>query len=105
MTITPEMTEDIVFDLVISENKFPVDFNLAWRWLEFTNKRNAKRSITTCGFVENTDFRVFDPNEQNSTVETKTSIRGRKEGRRGEEIWLTAECFKSWGMMASTRKG
>jgi hypothetical protein len=59
MIITPELTEDIVFDLVISENEFPVDFDLAWRWLEFSRKQNAKESLINCGFIENIDFRVF----------------------------------------------
>ncbi len=103
--ITPKLTENIVYDLVISTEDFPVNFDLAWRWLEFTRKENAKRSLINCQFIEGIDFRVFHPNQQNSNTEVKTSIRGRKEGRRGEEIWLTSECFRSWAMMASTRKG
>jgi phage anti-repressor protein len=103
--ITPKLTENIVFDLVNSDDEFPVDFDLAYKWLEFLRKDNAKRSLIECGFKEGRDFRVSLSNEGNLTTDTKVSVRGRKEGRKSEKIWLTTECFKSWGMMAATQKG
>jgi phage anti-repressor protein len=103
--ITPKLTENIVFDLVNSVDEFPVDFDLAYKWLEFLRKDNAKRSLIECGFKEGRDFQISLPNEGNSTMSLNQSSKSSNAGRKLEKIWLTTECFKSWGMMAATQKG
>lgn len=94
------MAQSNVFSLELarqlyqSVEQFPVDFENAWTWLEFSTKGNAKRSFEKAGFIERIDFEVFINNDKNSNG-----------GRPSEEIRLTCECFKQWGMMAGTEKG
>jgi phage anti-repressor protein len=91
--------------LLNSADDFPVDFELAWKWLGFSRKDSAKRTLIACGFEEGSDFLLLHNNVEQIEVEAKTSTKGRRKGEQAEEIWLTNECFKSWGMMASTEKG
>jgi phage anti-repressor protein len=98
-------TEENALILLDSTSDFPVDFDLAWKWLQFTRKNNAKRSLTASGFTEGRDFVLMLSNEQQINTEAKILERGRKEGEQIERIWLTIECFKTWGMMVSTQKG
>lgn len=72
-------------------NEFPVDFDAAWEWLEYSTKGNAWQSFQNAGFLEQTDFMV---NHKKSTG-----------GRAAREIWLTIDCFKQWAMMSGTSKG
>jgi phage anti-repressor protein len=98
-------TQENALALLNSTDDFPVDFELAYKWLGFSRKNNAKQSLLGSGFEEGSDFLLILNNQHKIEVETKTSARGRKKGEQVEEIWLTNECFKSWGMMASTEKG
>jgi phage anti-repressor protein len=100
-----DFDQNIALSLLGSDNEFPVDFELAWRWLEFTKKENAKRSLIECEFEEGQDFLVLLPNEENSSMTSKTSTRGKKEGRKRESIWLAIDCFKSWGLMCRNDRG
>lgn len=77
-----------------SKEIFPIDFNDAWQWLEFSRKDNALRSFLNCGFVENVDFTRFLNKE-------KTGILIRDV----ERYRLTIDCFKTWAMMVNTEKG
>ncbi len=103
--ITPKLTENIVFNLINSGDEFPVDFDLAYKLLEFTRKDNAKRSLIECGFVDGTDFCYSLPNEGIETSESKISKSVNKKAGETEKIWLTIDCFKTWEMMAATEKG
>lgn len=73
---------------------FPVDFDLAWQWLGYKRKDYAKDSLTA-SFTPELDY-IFAP------VQTGTNRRG---GHNREEIRLTVNCFKEWGMMAGTEQG
>ena len=84
----------MVLALLQSNKEFPVDFDDAWQWLEFSRKDSAKRSFENSGFLTGTDFRIFHPNVENS-------LRGRPE----QTIQLTVDCFKTWAMMVNTDKG
>lgn len=79
---------------VQSKEIFPIDFNDAWQWLDFSRKDNALRSFLKCEFVENVDFTRFLNKE-----ETGILIRDIERYR------LTIDCFKTWAMMVNTEKG
>lgn len=89
-----ELNENNVFGLLRSDSQFPVDFDDAWRWLGFSRKDSAKRSFEDAEFLAGIDFEIFHINAENS---------GR--GRPAEKIRLTVDCFKSFAMMAGTKKG
>ena len=90
------------FDLTIaqslydSNDRFPVDFDEAWRWLGYGRKNNALRAFLSNGFDEGTDFVVLLFNEQNSEA---------SEGRPSQDYRLTVDCLKTFAMMAKTEAG
>lgn len=53
------LSEDFVFDLIQSEDQFPVDFDAAWNWLGYSRKSDAKESFRACGFLEALDYEVL----------------------------------------------
>ena len=61
---------DIAKELFDSEKAFPVDFDLAWEWLEYARKDSAKRAFEKVGFVENLDYIVFHSLVENSHYDT-----------------------------------
>lgn len=81
--------------LLDSDSKFPVSFDLAWQWIGFSRKDSAKRALLNSGFIENEDLHI--------TVEPTTI--GISGGDANEVIFLTIDCFKMWGMMAKTSQG
>lgn len=85
---------DLAQQLLNSSETFPVDFEEAWIWLGFKRKDNAKRSLLNAGFIENEDFRI-------SAEPTTTGIQAHPI----ENIRLTVDCLKMWGMAAGTAKG
>ena len=90
------------FDLTIaqslydSNDRFPVDFDLAWRWLGYGRKNNALRAFLSNGFDESTDFVVLLIKEQNSEANG---------GRPSDDYRLTVDCLKTFAMMAKTEQG
>jgi phage anti-repressor protein len=85
--------QELAQQLVNSAEQFPVNFDLAWQWIEYSKKSNAKRFLIE-NFEEEIDFLI---NEQPTTI----GIQAHPEQR----ILLTIDCLKSWGMMAGTAKG
>ena len=74
-----------------TSDPFPVDFDIAWQWLGYSRKDHAKTALLSSGFVEGFDF---------------SRISGESTGGRpSEDIRLTIDCFKQWGMMAGTEQG
>lgn len=74
-----------------TSDPFPVDFDRAWQWLGYSRKDHAKTALLSSGFVEGFDF---------------SRISGESTGGRpSEDIRLTIDCFKQWGMMAGTEQG
>lgn len=86
---------ELAQQLYKSAEQFPVDFDDAWMWLEYSRKDNAKVNFLKCGFVEGVDFEVLKVQE----------LRPQGGYSNREDIYLTCECFKQWGMMAGTEKG
>jgi phage anti-repressor protein len=94
----PNFTENTALLLLDSHEPFPVDFDRAWKWLGFSRKNNAKQSLLDCGFIEGIDLLI------NQHLEEPT-VTGWVNPKPKEEIWLTIDCFKTWGMMANTEQG
>lgn len=81
-------------NLVDSSEQFPVDFDLAWQWLGYSTKSDAKVSFKSCGFIETFDFISF----QDKSVKPLG-------GRPTEIIMLSIDAFKCWAMMSRTDTG
>jgi phage anti-repressor protein len=79
--------------LYASDNPFPVKFDLAWQWLGYAHKRDAKQFILK-NFEESVDYQVLQP--RLGTLD---------DPRPKEQIYLTVEAFKTWGMLAGTEQG
>ena len=90
------------FDLTIAQSlfdsseKFPVDFDLAWKWLGYSRKDNALRSFLSMEFESETDFVILLINEEYSD---------RSVGQPSQDYRLTVDCLKTFAMMAKTEAG
>lgn len=91
---TLTFTQELAYSLYNSTEEFPINFDDAWQWLEFSRRDSAKRSFENSGFIEGIDFRSFHRIVERSIGASKR-----------EEIQMSVECFKQWGMMAGTEKG
>ncbi len=89
-----DLNDDLILSFIQSKDRFPVNFDDAWRWVGYSQKGMAKRALLKAGFIREIDFQVFCRNAKN--------LEG---GRPSEEILLTVECFKSFAMMAGTERG
>ena len=97
MSIVP-FSKELAQKLFNSNEQFPVNFDLAWMWLEYSKRSNAKRTFLTLGFIEGIDFNLL--------INEEVRLEGtRSINRNIETISLSCECFKMWGMMAGTPKG
>lgn len=94
-------TLEIAQKLFESTEQFPVSFDDAWVWLEFSRKDNAKSSLSSCGFVKDLDY-VSAYLDRQGCLTDKTSD---EKGKFSEVIKLSCDCFKSWGMMLKTPVG
>lgn len=75
-----------------SESFFPVDLDLAWKWLGYKEKRNALQTVKS-NFEEGSDFLCN---------RTKSPSDG---GRPSDKYCLSLDCFKCLAMMAGTEQG
>lgn len=81
-----------------SKKDFVVDLDNVWKWLEFTNKANAKRLLEKC-FIKDIDYK----NLLDAHVEQDLSEK--KHGGHNKEIFmLTIKAFKSFCLKAGTKK-
>lgn len=98
-------TQENALTLFNSADDFPVDFDLAWKWLGFARKDPAKRSLIGGVFEEGRDFRYSHNNVGIEKIDEKNARSINKKAGEQQRIWLTIDCFKTWGMMAATEKG
>ena len=84
-------SQNLAMVMVQSTESFPVDFDNAWKWIGWTRKSTAKKTLTN-NFVEGVDF-------------CRKGCKSPTGGRSSQLILLTVDCFKSLGMMAGTEKG
>jgi hypothetical protein len=62
-----EFSLDLAKQLINSGEQFPVNFNDAYVWLEYSRKDNAKVSFLKCGFIEGVDYRLLRVQESAPT--------------------------------------
>lgn len=58
MTADSIFSQEMAMTLLESEEEYPVDFEVAWVWLGYSKKSNAKAMLVK-NFVENEDFRLL----------------------------------------------
>jgi phage anti-repressor protein len=92
MSIVPAFSFAIAKKLFNQKSDFPVDFDDAWVWLEYSNKANAKRFLIE-NLEDGIDFLIID---ELGTLAVP---------RPAEKISLSIEGFKNWGMMSRTPAG
>lgn len=83
---TNNFSLELAQQLINSDSKFPVSFDLAWQWIGYSRKDAAKRALLDAGFIENEDLHI-------NVEPTTTGIAAKL----NENIFLTVECFKMWG--------
>lgn len=93
-----DFTLELAKELVTSQEQFPIDFEDAYLWLDYSRKDNAKTSFLKCGFIEGVDYTL---------LRVKERVNGNNGGGivSKETIYLTVDCFKHWGMMINSEKG
>ncbi|KAK3268972.1 hypothetical protein CYMTET_22556 [Cymbomonas tetramitiformis] len=77
----------LIHDKPITDNHFVVNFDRAYNWIGFGNKRSAKRHLMK-NFDNGIDFFITDPDVPQT-----------------ELIMLSADCFKSMCMTSNTVQG
>jgi phage anti-repressor protein len=91
---------ELAQSLFDSEEQYPVDFNVAWKWLGYSRKDSCLRMLLN-NFLENEDFTVsFEPPQDCGLgsfeyVQPQPTINYK----------LTNDCLKMLGMLAKTEKG
>ncbi len=91
------------FDLTIAQNlydsndRFPVDFDLAWKWLGYARKENALKNLLSDQFDEGDDF--------TGTAVAVPTDTGFQPATTPRKYFLTVDCFKTLGMLAKTKFG
>lgn len=87
--------QELAIALYQSSEEFPVDLDLAWQWLGYSKKQNAKDKLIR-NFEDGVDFR----NTQMRETKPCGSF-----SHYYHKIELTVDCFKSLGMMSGTGQG
>jgi phage anti-repressor protein len=87
------LTKQRIFSQLESNEDFPISFDDAWKWLGFSKKGHAKKSLFDAGFIENEDLLI------------KRELGTCDVPRPAEKILLTIDCFKLWAMQCPTEGG
>jgi phage anti-repressor protein len=90
-------SQELAQQLVESQEGFPVDFDLAWVWMEYSTKQKCLNKLRS-NFEEGLDFII------NQKVKVQNEG-GRRVSRPHTQIDISVDCFKQLGMMAGTSKG
>lgn len=88
-------SKDLAQQLLDSEQTFVVDFDLAWVWLGYATKANAKRKLSK-NLIKDKDYSSRWMNVAHSNSLSASKV---------EQIMLTVDAFKALGMMAGTEQG
>lgn len=88
---------EIAQNLIESVDLFPIDFDDAWVWLDYSTKQKGQQSFDSCEMVEGIDFTVF-----NQKVKDDTKFGGY---RTDKKLKMTVDAFKCWAMMSKTETG
>lgn len=91
-----DFTLDLAISLFESPEQFPIDLWKAGEWLGYSRKDSAKRFFMSCRFKEGVHYSLH------KIVET---VNNGAFSYTTEEIKLSVDCFKMWGMMARSDRG
>jgi phage anti-repressor protein len=94
MTNLIPFSKDLAQSLTDSRNQYPVDFDEAWQWIQYTRKDSAKKKLIR-NFELNIDY-VIRQMAESAPSGGCTHY---------EQIKLTVDCFKQLAMMAGTSQG
>lgn len=86
---------DLAQSLLDSSEEFPVDFERCWIWVGYTRKDSAKEKL----------IRNFEKGIDYSAIWRSVAHSNGSSASRTEQIFLTVDAFKAFGMMAGTAKG
>jgi hypothetical protein len=86
------LNKELIQNFIDSNDTFPIDFDDAWQWLEYSTKQSAKKKLS----------RNFDVNIDYSSKWMSVAHSNGLTASRTEKIYLTVECFKELGMLAQT---
>jgi hypothetical protein len=88
-----------------SKNDFVIDLDNVWKWLDFSQKYNAK-CILEKNFTVNKDYKclVNQTGEQNFAPATSGAKKQTRGGHNKEIIMLNVETFKRFCLKAGTKK-
>lgn len=80
------------------KNDFVIDLDNVWKWLEFTNKANAKRLLEKF-FIKDIDYKIL------LDAHIEQVLSEKKHGGHNKELFmLTIKAFKSFCLKAGTKK-
>lgn len=97
------LTKEIVFELLQSDQDFPIDFDDAWKWVEYAQKKDALKKLRS-NFLKKVDY-VGDDSDESDVDFAFAFAKAKRGGQNRRIIFLTVDCFKSFCMMAGTPKG
>jgi len=86
---------ELAKSLIDCGEEFPIDFDLAWQWIGYTRKDSAKEKL----------IRNFEKDLDYSAIWRSVAHSNGSTASRTEQIFLTIDTFKAFGMMAGTSKG
>ena len=79
-----------------SKNDYVIDLDNVWKWLDFSQKYNAKCTLEK-NFTINKDYKMFAPEASGAKKDTRG-------GHNKEIIMLNVETFKKFCLKAGTKK-
>jgi Phage anti-repressor protein len=82
-------------EIAQSLSDFPVDFDKAWKWVGYSRKDSALRTL----------FENFEEGIEFDSTQKRNQKKQRGGDRKTVKYNLTTDCFKSFCMMAGTEKG
>lgn len=88
------LTKEVIFSQLGSTEKFPIDLNHAWKWLQFNSKLEAQEAILNAGFFDGEDYRQIE-----------RPIRTKSRPHPKPTFHISIECFKSLAILSPTPKG
>lgn len=93
-----ELSFDLVLSMLNSNEEFPINLEDAWQWLGYSRKDTAKNTLVS-NFEQGVDYIIQLPSETGAVTMPGFPAFTR------QDVYLTVECFKAFGMLAGTAKG
>jgi phage anti-repressor protein len=97
-----KFSKELAQELFNSASPFPVPFDLAWQWVDYSLKENAVKMLKAT-FTENEDY-IVDPFSSSLTKKPQGAGSG-SVGRPQINYFISIDCLKLIGMMAKSTEG